>query len=164
MIESRRDPVAGVVYNITPNGPVFSSLYELIEEGQRTPLIQNHVFNVQLTCSPPKVWEILWVMYWRWSAVAQLTQLGSLFTPDICSCYWCTNFLVKFLRLQHACFISAAWHGVAAYWSEVTITGRTGFEEGTQRWSLLCIQDKLTICSLHCRIQVGPVSTYYSCM
>ena len=55
VIESRRDPVAGVLYNITPNGPVFTSLYELIEEGKKRPLIQNHVFNIQLTCCPPKV-------------------------------------------------------------------------------------------------------------
>ena len=47
--------MAGILYHITPNGPVFNSLYELIETGKTTPLIQNHVFNIQLTCSPPKV-------------------------------------------------------------------------------------------------------------
>ncbi len=55
VIESRRDPVTGVLYNITPNGPSFSSLYELIVEAQTRPLIHNHSFNIQLTCSPPKV-------------------------------------------------------------------------------------------------------------
>lgn len=57
VIESKRDPVAGILYNITPHGPVFNSLYELIQEAQKTALIQNHSFNVQLTCSPPKVTE-----------------------------------------------------------------------------------------------------------
>ena len=48
VVESRMDPVAGVLYNITPNGPFFSSLYELIEEAQKRPLIQNHTFDIKL--------------------------------------------------------------------------------------------------------------------
>lgn len=64
VIESKQDPVAGAIYNITPNGPVFSSLYELIQEAQQTPLIQNHVFNVQLTCSPPKVNSYAATKHW----------------------------------------------------------------------------------------------------
>jgi hypothetical protein len=77
VVESREDPVAGTLYNITPNGPVFTSLYELIEEAQRTPLIQNHAFNVQLTCSPPQV---------RFSAEVFRNNLSShlsVIQPDI---------------------------------------------------------------------------------
>lgn len=55
VIESKRDPVAGVLYNITPNGPFYSSLYELIEEAQKRPLIQNHMFDIKLGQYPPQV-------------------------------------------------------------------------------------------------------------
>lgn len=54
VIESSQDQVAGTIYQITPNGPVFNSVYELVQEAQKRPLIQNHLFSVQLTCSPPK--------------------------------------------------------------------------------------------------------------
>ena len=55
VIESKRDPVAGVLYNITPNGPFFTSLYELIEGAKVAPVIQNHMFDVKLGKFPPKV-------------------------------------------------------------------------------------------------------------
>ena len=55
VIESKRDPVAGIVYNITPNGPFFNTLYDLIEEGKKSAIIQNHMFDVTLGKCPPKV-------------------------------------------------------------------------------------------------------------
>ena len=57
VIESKQEPVAGVLYNITPNGPFFSSLYDLIEEAKKSPIIQNHMIDVVLGKCPPKVWE-----------------------------------------------------------------------------------------------------------
>ena len=47
--------MAGIMYNITPNGPYFTSLYEVIEEARKSPIIQNHMFDIVLTSSPPKV-------------------------------------------------------------------------------------------------------------
>ena len=55
VIESKREPVAGILYYVTPNGPFFSSLYELIEEAKVSALIQNHIFDVKLGKCPPKV-------------------------------------------------------------------------------------------------------------
>ncbi len=55
VIESKRDPVTGVIYNITPNGPFFSSLSELIDEAQKKALIQNHTFDIKLGQYPPQV-------------------------------------------------------------------------------------------------------------
>ena len=55
VIESKQEPVAGVLYNITPNGPFFSSLYDLIEEAKKSPIIQNHMIDVVLGKCPPKV-------------------------------------------------------------------------------------------------------------
>ena len=43
------------MYNITPNGPYFTSLFEVIEEARKSPIIQNHMFDIVLTSSPPKV-------------------------------------------------------------------------------------------------------------
>lgn len=54
VIESKPDPVAGVLYNITPSGPVFSSLYDIIEKAQQQPLITNHSLHVTLGKCPPK--------------------------------------------------------------------------------------------------------------
>jgi len=55
VIESRHEAVAGVLYNVTPKGPFFRSLYDLIEEAQKKPIIQNNAFNVKLGKCPPKV-------------------------------------------------------------------------------------------------------------
>lgn len=55
VIESKFDPITGILYHITPSGPFFPSLYELIEEAQRKPLIQNHMFDIKLEQCPPKV-------------------------------------------------------------------------------------------------------------
>ena len=55
VIETKPDPVTGILYHITPNGPFCSSLCELIEEARKTSIIQNHLFDVVLTKSPPKV-------------------------------------------------------------------------------------------------------------
>ena len=55
VIETKPDPVTGTLYHITPNGPFCSSLYELVEEARKTSIIQNHLFDVVLTKSPPKV-------------------------------------------------------------------------------------------------------------
>lgn len=59
VIETKPDPVTGVVYHITPNGPYFDSLYSLVEEARKTKVIHNHLFDVVLTKSPPKVKLIL---------------------------------------------------------------------------------------------------------
>lgn len=55
VVESKPDPVTGVVYHVTPSGPYFDSLYSLVEEARRTKVIQNHLFDVLLTKCPPKV-------------------------------------------------------------------------------------------------------------
>ena len=55
VVDSQCDPVAGVLYCITANGPHFDSLFDLIETAQNKPLIQNQSFNVVLKSSPPKV-------------------------------------------------------------------------------------------------------------
>lgn len=55
VIETKPDPVTGILYHITPNGPFCSSLCELVEEAKKTSIIQNHLFDVVLTKSPPKV-------------------------------------------------------------------------------------------------------------
>ena len=61
VIESKFDPVTGILYHITPSGPFFPSLYELIEEAQRKPLIQNHMFDIKLEQCPPKVCSVAWI-------------------------------------------------------------------------------------------------------
>ena len=55
VIESSTDPVSGVLYHITPNGPRFNSLYDLIEQAQKKAVIQNHSFEIVLGKCPPKV-------------------------------------------------------------------------------------------------------------
>lgn len=55
VIETKSDPITGVLYHITPHGPFFNSLTGLIEEAKQTCIIQNHMFDVILTKSPPKV-------------------------------------------------------------------------------------------------------------
>lgn len=55
VIESSTDPVAGIVYHITPNGPRFHTLYDLIEQARKEPVIQNHSFEIILGKSPHKV-------------------------------------------------------------------------------------------------------------
>jgi len=55
VVESKRDPVARVMYHITPNGPYFDSLYALIQEACTTAIIQNHAFDLVLGSSPIKV-------------------------------------------------------------------------------------------------------------
>lgn len=78
--------MAGVLYNVTPKGPFFRSLYDLIEEAQKKPIIQNNAFNVKLGKCPPKVRggssliELEhedWMMHcnWLWSISKLTTQL-----------------------------------------------------------------------------------------
>ena len=55
VVESKREREVGIMYNITPNGPYFTSLFEVIEEAKRSPIIQNHMFDIVLTTSPSKV-------------------------------------------------------------------------------------------------------------
>lgn len=55
VIETKPDPVIGVLYHITSQGPFFNSVTELIEEAKKSCIIQNHMFDVILTKSPPKV-------------------------------------------------------------------------------------------------------------
>ena len=55
VVESTTDPVAGVIYHITPSGPRFHSLYDLIEKAQEEAVIQNHSFEIVLGKCPPKV-------------------------------------------------------------------------------------------------------------
>ena len=55
VIESSTDPVSGVLYHVTPNGPRFNSLYDLIEQAQKKAVIQNHSFEIVLGKCPPKV-------------------------------------------------------------------------------------------------------------
>ena len=62
VIENKRDSVAGMLYHITPNGPFFSSLNELIDEARKRPLIQNHIFDITLTQCPPKVGGLQYVL------------------------------------------------------------------------------------------------------
>ena len=59
VIETRPDPVTGVLYYITPHGPCFDSLTSLIEEAKRNCIIKNQIFDVILTRSPPKVTQSL---------------------------------------------------------------------------------------------------------
>lgn len=55
VIESTPDPVVGIIYHITPSGPRFHTLYDLIEHAQKEPVIHNHSFEIILGKSPPKV-------------------------------------------------------------------------------------------------------------
>ena len=55
VVESSSDPVVGVLYHITPKGPRFHSLYDLIETAQQESVIKNHVFEMILGKCPPKV-------------------------------------------------------------------------------------------------------------
>jgi hypothetical protein len=59
VIESTTDPVAGVIYHVTPNGPRFHSLYDLIEKAQQEPVIQNRSFEIVLGKCPPKVLQCI---------------------------------------------------------------------------------------------------------
>ena len=57
VVESTTDSVVGVLYHITPKGPRFSSLHDLIEKAQQEPVIKNHLFEIVLGKCPPKVSE-----------------------------------------------------------------------------------------------------------
>lgn len=132
VIESKQDPVAGAIYNITPNGPVFNSLYELIQEAQQTPLIQNHIFNVQLTCSPPKV--------------NSGAALGIHTTFSDTGTY------------QFILFLSSsrtAGHILASQRCKVTVASGTDPQKGTQRRRFLRLRHPIGIRSLHSSIQVS---------
>ena len=56
VVESSTDPVVGILYHITPKGPRFPSLYDLIEKAQQEAVIKNHLFEIVLGKCPPKVW------------------------------------------------------------------------------------------------------------
>lgn len=55
VIETKVDNVCGVLYHITPQGPFTDTIEELIERAKQSCIIQNHLFEVILTTSPPKV-------------------------------------------------------------------------------------------------------------
>ncbi|XP_064393365.1 uncharacterized protein LOC135340880 [Halichondria panicea] len=77
VIESKRDPVTGVIYNITPNGPFFSSLSELIDEAQKKALIQNHTFDIKLGQYPPQP-----NMSWLHRGVKSLSQAEQILRKE----------------------------------------------------------------------------------
>jgi hypothetical protein len=75
VVESKKDPVAGIMYNITPNGPYFTTLHDVIEEAKKSPIIQNHMFDIVLTKSPPKI-NMKW-MHQQQKTVSQAHKLLS---------------------------------------------------------------------------------------
>jgi hypothetical protein len=73
VVESTADPVVGVLYHITPHGPRFHSLYDLIEKAQEEAVIQNHSFEIVLGKCPPKVsYSPSLCIYEAWQIQAQV--------------------------------------------------------------------------------------------
>ena len=77
VVESSTDPVAGVIYYITPDGLRFHSLYDLIEKARVEAVIQNHSFEIVLSKCPPKV-GCLYVHVHVWLCILP-KHVGGLF-------------------------------------------------------------------------------------
>lgn len=56
--------------------------------------------------------------------------------------------------LKLAFLLYLAWHELAAWWSEITLSSRANLEKGAQRRLFLCLQDSIWIRTLHCCLQV----------
>lgn len=104
VIESTTDPVAGVIYHVTPNGPRFHSLYDLIEKAQQEPVIQNRSFEVVLGKCPPKP-----DMRWLHRGVKSLSQAEQLLKRD----HRDGAFFVYRTKSEHSPFIVAFRSGTS---------------------------------------------------
>ena len=85
VIESKYDPVTGILYHITPSGPFFPSLYELVERARKKPLIQNHLFDIKLEKCPPKVLHTSGVEFYAVSWISFCTCLIHVYAANLVS-------------------------------------------------------------------------------
>jgi hypothetical protein len=115
VVESSTDPVVGILYHITPKGPRFHSLYDLIEKAQREPVIKNHLFEMVLGKCPPKP-----DMRWLHRGVKSLSQAEQLLKRD----HRDGAFFVYRTKSEHSPFIVAFRSGTSILHNLIVATQR----------------------------------------
>jgi hypothetical protein len=115
VVESSTDPVVGILYHITPKGPRFHSLYDLIEKAQQEPVIKNHLFEMVLGKCPPKP-----DMRWLHRGVKSLSQAEQLLKRD----HRDGAFFVYRTKSEHSPFIVAFRSGSSILHNLIVATQR----------------------------------------